>query len=136
MCITTTEVTKETFDMFKDLGVILEPISNAVSFTTKFYTSSEENRKLRNPFNIQYEKMLDVFGLPSFKNDENYWWFLDYKEDGFAITTNEIEGSQIYKAVLSSDDNLKDFFESVEDFSDSMEEFWSELFAMFEIQKQ
>jgi hypothetical protein len=136
MLITTTEVKKETFDNFDELGVTLEPISNAFSFIRKFYTLSEEHRKTRNPFSIQYEKMVDYFGLPSFNDEKNYWWFLDFKEDGYAIVTNEITGSQIYKASLVSEENSEDFFESIENFSDSMEEFWTVLFTMFDLPKK
>jgi hypothetical protein len=130
MCIYVTEIDKETFDSFEVIGVSLEPISNAFNFTRKFYASSDENRKNKNPFNIKYEKMIEFFGVPSFNDDMDYWWFMDYEEHGYAILTNEIEGSQIYKAVLSSDKP-----QSINEFSDNMEAFWVELFTMFESPK-
>jgi len=87
-----------------------EPISNAHYFISKFYDSSDEIRKTRNPHGIPIALMKLKFGTPYIDEDGvNYYWLLSFKDRLYVVNINEYEGSMISlvtDTILDSYDNI------------------------------
>lgn len=112
---------------FEKIG-ILEPFGNAHYFMVKFISSSYNNRRNKNPHNIKYSQMKSKFGDPNFQDDYNgaYWWILSFHKKMFAITTHDIDGSQICQFLPDKKDYCYD-----KQFSIDAENFNDHLFSLF-----
>lgn len=103
----------------------IEYVGNAHHYFSNFIKQSDIIRKTRNPHGIKTEVMISKFGQPNFIDDykESSWWILSYKNNTWAVDTNEREGSGVHRFYNDNIDRTLDKQHSIE-----MGEFINELY--------
>lgn len=113
----------------ENVGGWREPITNAYHFITKFYKSHYDVKRNKSPFKISFEQMNKTFGEPNMIKDSDATWILKFKKELFIIDANN-NGSQIYKVIQNYKHKVS--IACNKNFSNSMEEFYNQLFEQFE----
>jgi hypothetical protein len=113
--------TEEMMHQHED-NYIIEYVGNAHYYFSKFIKSN----RTKNPHNIKESLMIAKFGEPNFIDDykESKWWILDYKDNTWAVDTNEREGSGVHRFYNDNINRMYDKQHSIE-----MEEFINELYT-------
>lgn len=103
----------------------IEYVGNAHHYFSWLINQSDTIRKTRNPHNINTNIMTTKFGEPNFIDDykESSWWILSYKDNTWAVDTNEREGSGVHRFYNDKINRLGDKQNSIE-----MKEFVNELY--------